>query len=63
MKERREEGEIELEEENFFFAFKLQDLGRVQNIFLLEMRPVSLINMVDSKCTYFCSFSKLLGVA
>lgn len=62
MKERREEGELELEEENFFFAFKLQDLGRVQNIFLFEMRPVNLINM-DSICTYFCSFSKLLGVA
>ena len=29
---KEEEGKKELEEEGCFFAFKLQDLGRVQNI-------------------------------
>lgn len=61
MKERREEGEVELEEENIF-AFRLQGLRRVQNMCMLGMRPENLVNMVDSNAlTYLCS--KLLGMA
>ena len=44
-KEGRKNGEIELEEENLYSAFKLEGLASSKHVF--GMRPMNLVNLVD----------------